>query len=137
MKEDQYEKERLINKLEGKTLYKIRHYEDNDSNSRQRKLARTFLKQDKTEYYLSRLREPVQTNVLTIQNTGFRGQLTYGIYSRIKENTFVSVFFPLPKFCLKTKISQYEQGSRQITNLQERQKSYTKTYMVLIQDNSY
>ncbi|CAL6078770.1 Hypothetical_protein [Hexamita inflata] len=53
MKYDQYEKERLINELEGDTLDKIRHDEDNDANSRQRKLARTFLsktRQDGIDY---------------------------------------------------------------------------------------
>ncbi|CAL5975532.1 Hypothetical_protein [Hexamita inflata] len=53
MTEDQYEKERLINELKGETLDKIGHYDDNDGNSRQRKLARTFLsktRQDGVDY---------------------------------------------------------------------------------------
>ncbi|CAL6020321.1 Reverse_transcriptase (RNA-dependent DNA polymerase) [Hexamita inflata] len=53
MKQDQYEKERLINELEGETLEKIEHDEDNEANSRQRKLARTFLsktRQDGVDY---------------------------------------------------------------------------------------
>ncbi|CAL6068319.1 Reverse_transcriptase (RNA-dependent DNA polymerase) [Hexamita inflata] len=53
MKQDQYEKERLINELEGETLDKIGHDEDNEANSRQRKLARTFLsktRQDGVDY---------------------------------------------------------------------------------------
>ncbi|CAL6025297.1 Reverse_transcriptase (RNA-dependent DNA polymerase) [Hexamita inflata] len=53
MKQDQYEKERLINELEGETLEKIGHNEDNEANSRQRKLARTFLsktRQDGVDY---------------------------------------------------------------------------------------
>ncbi|CAL6104456.1 Putative_reverse transcriptase/endonuclease [Hexamita inflata] len=48
--QDQYEKERLINELEGETLDKIGH---DDANSRQRKLASTFLsktRQDGVDY---------------------------------------------------------------------------------------
>ncbi|CAL6016397.1 Conserved_hypothetical protein [Hexamita inflata] len=92
MKEDQYEKERLINELEGETLNKIGHDEDNDANSRQRKLARTFLsksRQDGVDYEnkFGTYNETTPRIAYTLQN--YRRQLPNKAFRFLTNTGFV------------------------------------------------
>ncbi|CAL5978879.1 Hypothetical_protein [Hexamita inflata] len=85
MKQDQYEKERLINELEGETLEKIGHDEDNEANSRQKNQPERS-SQNKTRW--SRLREQVRH--LRRNNT------SYSIYPSNLQKTTSQRSFPLP-----------------------------------------